>query len=61
MAKTLLEHFGEVLEPSIPAEWLSDNGSGYIARETHRRPPTSACCTLNAVPIAAEQRHSRCL
>jgi len=34
MVKTLLERFGEVPELPHPAEWLSDNGSGYIARET---------------------------
>src|ERR1017187_10441462 len=34
MVQTLFERFGELLELPHPAEWLSDNGSGYIARET---------------------------
>jgi transposase InsO family protein len=34
VVKTLLERFGEVPQIPHPAEWLSDNGSGYIARET---------------------------
>jgi putative transposase len=34
MVQTLIERFGEVPELPHPAEWLSDNGSGYVARET---------------------------
>ena len=34
MVETLIKRFGEVPELPHPAEWLSDNGSGYIARET---------------------------
>jgi putative transposase len=34
MVQTLCNRFGEVPELPSPAEWLSDNGSGYIARET---------------------------
>jgi putative transposase len=34
MVETLLQRFGEVPELPHPVEWLSDNGSGYIARET---------------------------
>lgn len=34
MVQTLVERFGSVPELPAPAEWLSDNGSGYIARET---------------------------
>lgn len=34
MVQTLATRFGEVGEMPSPAEWLSDNGSGYIARET---------------------------
>ena len=34
MVQTLSTRFGEVPEMPHPAEWLSDNGSGYIARDT---------------------------
>ena len=34
MVETLIKRFGEVPELPHPAQWLSDNGSGYIARET---------------------------
>jgi putative transposase len=34
MVQTLCNRFGEVPGLPSPAEWLSDNGSGYIARET---------------------------
>jgi putative transposase len=34
MVQTLTARFGEVPEMPNPAEWLSDNGSGYIARDT---------------------------
>jgi putative transposase len=34
MVQTLIERFGQVPELPQPAQWLSDNGSGYIARET---------------------------
>ena len=34
MVQTMCNRFGEVPELPSPAEWLSDNGSGYIARET---------------------------
>jgi putative transposase len=34
MVQTLNERFGEVSELPAAAEWLSDNGSGYIARDT---------------------------
>jgi putative transposase len=33
MVQTLIERFGEVPELPHPAQWLSDNGSGYIARD----------------------------
>jgi len=32
--QTLIQRFGEVPELPNPAQWLSDNGSGYIARDT---------------------------
>jgi putative transposase len=35
MVEILCKRFGEVPGLRSPAEWLSDNGSGYIARETH--------------------------
>ena len=34
MVQTLTERFGQVPQLPQPADWLSDNGSGYIARET---------------------------
>jgi putative transposase len=34
MVETMSKRFGEVPGLPSPAEWLSDNGSGYIARET---------------------------
>ena len=34
MVETMCKRFGEVAGLPSPAEWLSDNGSGYIARET---------------------------
>lgn len=34
MVQTMCNRFGEVAELPSPAQWLSDNGSGYIARET---------------------------
>jgi putative transposase len=34
MVETMCKRFGEVPGLPSPAEWLSDNGSGYIARET---------------------------
>jgi putative transposase len=34
MVQTLSNRFGEVPEMPHPAEWLTDNGSCYIARET---------------------------
>lgn len=34
MVQTLVQRFGEVPALPLPAEWLSDNGSCYIARET---------------------------
>lgn len=34
MVQTLVERFGSVPQLPSPAEWLSDNESGYIARET---------------------------
>lgn len=34
MVQTMSNRFGEVPELPHPAEWLSDNGSGYIARDT---------------------------
>jgi putative transposase len=34
MVETMSKRFGEVAGLPSPAEWLSDNGSGYIARET---------------------------
>lgn len=34
MVQTLLERFDEVPQLPRPAEWLSDNGAGYIARDT---------------------------
>lgn len=34
MVQTLVERFGPAPELPEPAEWLSDNGSGYIAHET---------------------------
>jgi putative transposase len=36
MVQTLANRFGEVPELPHPTEWLSDNGSGYIALETRR-------------------------
>ena len=60
MVQTLLERFGEVPELPHPAEWLSDNGSGYI-RSRHpllcpgHRPDTAT----HAVPLATEQWHGR--
>ena len=34
MVQALVERFGAVAELPEPAEWLSDNGSGSLARET---------------------------
>jgi putative transposase len=34
MVQTMCNRFGEVAGLPSPAQWLSDNGSGYIARET---------------------------
>jgi putative transposase len=34
MVETMSKRFGDVPGLPSPAEWLSDNGSGYIARET---------------------------
>jgi len=34
MVQTLNRRFGHVEQMPQPAQWLSDNGSGYIARET---------------------------
>ena len=34
MVQTLNKRFGHVEHMPQPAQWLSDNGSGYIARET---------------------------
>ena len=34
MVQTLSTRFGQVEQLPQPAQWLSDNGSGYIARET---------------------------
>ena len=34
MVQALVQRLGEVSVLPSPAEWLSDNGSGYIARET---------------------------
>ena len=34
MVQTLTTRFGQVEQVPQPAQWLSDNGSGYIARET---------------------------
>jgi len=34
MVQTLNKRFGQVERIPQPAQWLSDNGSGYIARET---------------------------
>jgi putative transposase len=34
MVQTLIQRFGDVPELPSPAQWLSDNGSGYMARET---------------------------
>jgi len=34
MVQTLVERFGPAAELPEPAEWLSDNGSGYIAHKT---------------------------
>jgi putative transposase len=34
IVQTMSNRFGEVAELPHPAEWLSDNGSGYIAAET---------------------------
>jgi putative transposase len=34
MVQTLNTRFGQVEQVPEPAQWLSDNGSGYIARET---------------------------
>jgi len=34
MVQTLIQRFGQVPELPNPAQWLSDNGSGYIARDT---------------------------
>lgn len=34
MVQTLQKRFGEVEQMPIAAQWLSDNGSGYIARDT---------------------------
>ncbi len=34
MVQTLNTRFGQVEQMPMPAQWLSDNGSGYIARDT---------------------------
>jgi hypothetical protein len=54
MVETLIKRFGEVPELPHPAEWLSDNGSGYIARETRSLPPISAW--FRAEPRIARRR-----
>ena len=54
--------FGEVGELPRPAEWLTDNGSGYIAAETrafatrHRLHPVP-----HAVPLSPERSVSMSL
>jgi putative transposase len=61
MVQTLLERFGELLELPHPAEWLSANGSGYIARETrlcgrYRHGPVPQSNARRSHPAAATAR-----